>query len=81
MSVQGLIEDSLLDPPIGYTKQFQWHATPIGIAALAKTSDSFNSENLNKIALEEGLEIGLDLTKEEKELHYSNKGLVILFYS
>ncbi len=81
MSIQGLLEDSLLDPPIGHTKYFQWYATPIGIAALSQETDNSNPENLNKKAIDEGLEIGLDLAKEEIELHFLSRGLVILFYS
>ncbi len=77
----GLLEDSLAESPIGHTKSFEWHATSIGIAALRKEAYSMSAENLNKNAINEGLEIGLDLTKEEKELHYSSKGLVIIFYS
>ena len=54
MSTEGLLEDSLADPPIGYTKQFQWHATPIGIAAFSKESASVRPKNLHKKAIEEG---------------------------
>ena len=81
MSTQDLLEDSLLEPPIGHTTRFEWHATQIGIAALSKCSDSLQPENLYEDAIKEGLEIGLELTKEEREFHYSKKGVVILFYS
>ncbi len=81
MSLEGLLEDSLSDPPIGDTKKFQWHATPIGIAALSKEPNPSKYEPLKKIAIEEAVEVGLDLTKEETELHYSSRGIVIIFYS
>ena len=81
MSTQELLEDSLQEPAIGDTATFLWHATPIGIAALCKTKDPGLSENFFANAIKEGLAVGLDLTKEERESHYSQKGLVILFYS
>jgi hypothetical protein len=32
-------------------------------------------------ALQEGLEVGLDLSREEREFHQINRGLVLLFHS
>ena len=81
MSNQTLLEDSLEEPAIGQTSKFLWHATPIGIAALCKQKESNFTKNSYEEALKEGLEVGLDLSREEKESHYSKKGLVILFYS
>ena len=81
MSTQELLEDSLKEPAIGQTSKFQWHATPIGIAALCKQELSTSSETSYEDALKEGLEVGLDLSREERESHYSKQGLVILFYS
>ena len=81
MSTQALLEDSLKDPAIGDTSRFQWHATPIGIAALCKEKASCFSESIYADAIQEGLSVGLDLSREERESHYSQKGLVILFYS
>jgi len=81
MSTQELLDDSLNDPAIGQTTKFTWHATPIGIAALCKQKGSGISEASYEDAIKEGLEVGLDLTREERESHYSEKGLVILFYS
>ena len=79
MSTQELLEDSLNDSEIGQTAKFHWHATPIGIAALCKQKGSRLSEAFYEDAIKEGLEVGLDLTREERESHYSRKGLVILF--
>ena len=81
MSTQELLEDSLKEPAIGQTSKFQWHATPIGIAALCKKEPPGSSKTFYEDALKEGLEVGLDLSREERESHYSKKGLVILFYS
>ncbi len=81
MSTQELLEDSLEEPSIGQTEKFHWHATPIGIAALCKQQVSRLAETFYEDAIKEGLEVGLDLTREERESHYSSKGLVILFYS
>lgn len=81
MSIQELLEVSLKEPAIGQTSTFQWHATPIGIAALCKEEVTKSSQTSYEDALKEGLEVGLDLSREERESHYSQKGLVILFYS
>jgi len=32
-------------------------------------------------ALEEGLQVGLDLSREEREFHQVSRGLVLLFHS
>ncbi len=80
-STHELLEDSLEEPAIGDTGRFQWHATPIGIAALCKEKEPYLSEKFFADAIKEGLAVGLDLTKEERESHFSKKGLVILFYS
>ena len=81
MSTQELLETSLKEPAIGQTEKFFWHATPIGIAALSKKKEANLSNTSYQDALKEGLEVGLDLSREERESHYSNKGFVILFYS
>ena len=81
MSTQELLEDSLKEPSIGQTSKFHWHATPIGIAALCKKDIPEAPTSSYEDALKEGLEVGLDLSREERESHYSKKGLVILFYS
>ena len=81
MSTQELLEDSLQDTAIADTSSFHWHVTPIGIAALSKEKEPCLSEDFYADAIKEGLAVGLDLTKEERESHYSQKGLVILFYS
>ena len=81
MSTKELLKDSLAESPIGHTQGFEWYATPIGIAALSTGADSLQPEQLYQHAIKEGLDIGLELTKEEREFHYSPKGKVIIFYS
>ncbi len=81
ISAQALLEDCLDQPAIGNTSKFIWHATPIGIAALYKDKEAVASNSPYKEALKEGLEVGLDLSREQRESHYSKQGLVILFYS
>ncbi len=80
MAIRELLVDALLEPEIGLTPCFRWHATPVGIAALwqagaAPTAPPFDD------ALKEGLQVGLDLSREEREFHQLNSGLVLLFHS
>ncbi|MBM5792226.1 MAG: hypothetical protein FJ053_10750 [Cyanobacteria bacterium M_surface_10_m1_298] len=80
MPIRELLEDALQEPSIGNTSCFTWHATPVGIAALwtgstAPTPPPFDN------ALKEGLEVGLDLSREEREFHQVSQGLVLLFHS
>ncbi|MEO1002698.1 MAG: hypothetical protein AAFX65_06250 [Cyanobacteria bacterium J06638_7] len=80
MPIRDLLEEALLEPEIGTTQRFRWHATPVGIAALwsagaAPTSPPFED------ALKEALQVGLDLSREEREFHQLNSGLVLLFHS
>ncbi len=70
-----------MNPPLGIHPIFEWYVTQIGIAALSKELNSIELEDICENAIREGLEIGLELTKEEKEIHTSTKGIVILFYS
>ena len=80
MAIRELLEDALQEPSIGSTQRFRWHATPVGIAALwcdgkAPTAPPY------EVALEEGLQVGLDLSREEREFHQVRSGLVLLFHS
>lgn len=80
MPIRELLEAALSEPEIGTTERFRWHATPVGIAALwsagaAPTSPPFDD------ALKEGLQVGLDLSREEREFHQLSSGLVLLFHS
>ncbi len=75
-----LIEDSLKLPPIGQTKNFIWIATTIGIAALCKTEENCKNPPFEK-AVKEAIEVAIDLSREERESHQTEQGLVLIFYS
>ena len=80
MPIRELLEEALLEPNIGITDCFRWHATTVGIAAVwnsgvAPTAPPFED------ALKEGLQVGLDLSREEREFHQLKSGLVLLFHS
>ena len=80
MAIRELLEDSLAEPAIGQTARFSWHATPVGIAALWCAGSAPSSPPFDA-ALQEGLQVGLDLSREEREFHQLNSGLVLLFHS
>ena len=80
MPIRELLEEALQEPDIGITNCFRWHATPVGIAAVwnagvAPTAPPFDD------ALKEGLQVGLELSREEREFHQLKSGLVLLFHS
>ncbi len=79
-NVAELLEESLTHPPIAQTKNFTWLVTPVGIAALCKESKLSKTPPFDD-AIKEGIEVALDLRREEKEFHQTKKGLLILFYS
>ncbi|MEJ6827056.1 MAG: hypothetical protein QNK79_02840 [Synechococcus sp. ArSW.bin.68] len=79
-SISALLEEALQEPTIGDTGSFRWHATAIGIAALWIEASPPSTPPFEK-ALKEGLEIGLDLSREEREFHQVSEGLVLLFHS
>jgi hypothetical protein len=80
MPIRELLEAALSEPEIGTTPQFRWHATPVGIAALWNAGAAPPSPPY-EAALEEGLAVGLDLSREEREFHQLSSGLVLLFHS
>ncbi len=79
-NISNLLKEFLSQPPIAQTKSFTWLATPIGIAALCKTKYSEKNPPF-EIAIEEGIEVSIDLSREEKEFHQTEQGTVLLFYS
>ncbi len=79
MAIRELLEDALQEPSIASTARFRWHATPVGIAALWSEGVPPPSPPYD-VALEEGLEVGLDLSREEREFHQVKSGLVLLFH-
>jgi len=74
-----LIIDSLKEEPIGETEHFIWFITDIGIAALFKREENFETYNLN-VEIEAN-KIALDITREEKEYLKIKERQLFLFYS
>ena len=78
-STSGLIIDSLKEEPIGETDHFIWFITDIGIAALFKRDQNYETYSSN-VEIEAN-KIGLDITKEEKEFLKIKEKRIFLFYS
>ena len=78
-STSDLIIDSLRKEPIGETDHFIWFITDIGIAALFKREQ--NHEIYSSNVEIEANNIGLDITKEEKEYLKIKEKQLFLFYS
>ena len=78
-SASDLIIDSLKEEPIGETDHFIWFITVIGIVALFKREENFETYNMN-VEIEAN-EIALDITKEEKEYLRIKERQLFLFYS
>ena len=74
-----LIFDSLKEEPIGETDNFIWFITDIGIVALFKRQESFETYSSN-VEIEAN-KIALDITKEEKEHLKIKERQLFLFYS
>jgi len=74
-----LIIDSLKEEPIGETDHFIWFITDIGIAALFKRKENFETYSSN-VEIEAN-KIALDITKEEKEYLKIKERQLFLFYS
>ena len=74
-----LIIDSLKEEPIGETDHFIWFITDIGIAALFKREENFETYSSN-VEIEAN-KIALDITKEEKEYLKIKERRLFLFYS
>ena len=80
LTINILLEEALNEPDIGTTSRFRWHATAIGIAALWTEANTPSTPPFED-ALQEGLTVGLDLSREEREFHQVEQGLVLLFHS
>ena len=78
-STSDLIIDSLKEEPIGETNHFIWFITDIGIAALFKREENFETYSSN-VEIEAN-KIGLDITKEEKDYLKIKEKKLFLFYS
>ena len=78
-STSDLIIDSLKKEPIGETDHFTWFITDIGIVALFKKDENFETYSSN-VEIEAN-KIALDITKEEKEYLKIKDRQLFLFYS
>ena len=78
-STSDLIIDSLKKEPIGETDHFIWFITDIGIVALFKSSQNY--ETYSSHVEIEANKIALDITKEEKEYLIIDEEQLFLFYS
>ena len=78
-STSDLIIDSIKEEPIGETDHFIWFITDIGIAAIFKREQNYETCSLN--VEKEANKIGLDITKEEKEFLTIKDKKLFLFYS
>ena len=78
-STYDLLIDSLKEEPIGETNHFTWFVTDIGIAALFKGDENFETYS-SEVEIEAN-KIGLDITKEEKEFLKIKEKQLFLFYS
>ena len=74
-----LIIDSLKEEPIGETDHFIWFITDVGIVALFKREEKFETYSSN-VEIEAN-KIALDITKEEKEYLKIKERQLFLFYS
>ena len=74
-----LIIDSLNEEPIGETDHFIWFITDIGIVALFKKDENFETYSSNFEI--EANKIALDISKEEKDYLKIKKRQLFLFYS
>ena len=74
-----LIIDALKEEPIGETNHFIWFITDIGIVALFKKDENFETY-VSNVEIEAN-KIALDITKEEKEYLKIKDRKLFLFYS
>ena len=74
-----LIIDALKEEPIGETYHFIWFITDIGIVALFKREENFDTYSSN-VEIEAN-KIALDITKEEKDFLKIKEKRLFLFYS
>jgi hypothetical protein len=78
-STSDLIIDSLKKEPIGETDHFTWFITDIGIVALFKKDENFETYSSN-VEIEAN-KIALDISKEEKDYLKIKERRLFLFYS
>ena len=79
-NIRTFIDQALVDKPIADTKSFTWLVTPFGIAALCKNKRNISEPPFDE-AVKEGIQVSIDLSREETEFYDTEKGLLLLFYS
>ena len=77
-STSDLIIDFLKEEPIGETDHFIWFITDIGIVALFKREENFETYSSN-VEIEAN-KIALDISKEEKDFLKIREKQLFLFY-
>ena len=78
-STSDLIIDSLNEEPIGESDHCIWFITDIGIVALFKRDENFET-CISKVEIEAN-KLALDITKEEKDYFKIKEKRLFLFYS
>ena len=78
-STSDLIIESIKEEPIGETDHFIWFITDIGIVALFKKDENFETYSSNVEI--EAHKIALDISKEEKDYLKIKESRLFLFYS
>ena len=78
-STSDLIIESLKEEPIGETDHFIWFITDIGIVALFKKDENFETYSSN-VEIEAN-KLALDISKEEKDYLKIKDRQLFLFYS
>ena len=78
-STSDLIVDSLKEEPIGETDHFIWFITVIGIVAIFKKDENFETYSSN-VEIEAN-KIALDISKEVKDYFKIKERQLFLFYS
>ena len=78
-STSNFIIDSLKEEPIGETDHFIWFITDIGIVAIFKREENFETYSSN-VEIEAN-KIALDISKEEKDYFKIKERQLFLFYS
>ena len=78
LTINMLSEGTMYEIDIGKTSRFRWNATAVDIGALW-IDNSPPSTPLFEDAIKKGFNVGLDLSRQEQEIHQVEQGLVLLF--
>ena len=78
LTINILLEEALNEPDIGTTSRFVGMPQRWGLLRSGLTV--FHRQHPFEDAIKEGLNVGLDLSREEREFHQVEQGLVLLFH-